>query len=318
MPFVSIIVLNWNGKRYVDSFFASVYKQTYPAEKIEVIFVDNASTDDSVAYFTSKKYPRTKLVETGANYGYAGGNNYGFREAKGQYVAVCNNDLELESHWLENLVKCARETDADVVVPKLVYAGSDTINNAGSMLVPNSDWPNKERGIDEPASLPEFNIRQEVTAFCGASPLFKREFLEQVGLFDKRFFLYWEDGDLAWRGQKKHKRYMYEPKAIAYHNASGSTGGSTSPVFIYYVSRNRVLILIKNGRLRYACKAFAKVGRDHVLYKISDVFNATKTGRGKKAALQSLWLGMKIIAGIIALTPIMLCKRWKLISEEHL
>jgi len=318
VPLVSIIVLNWNGKRFIDSFFDSVYTQTYPSQKIEILFVDNASSDDSVAYFDSKHYPRARLVQTGANYGYSGGNNYGFREAKGQYIVVCNNDLELDPHWLENLVECATETDADIVVPKLVYAGSNTINNAGSILIPDSDWPNKERGIDEPADLAEFNVRQEVTAFCGASPLFKRDFLEEVGLFDKRFFLYWEDGDLSWRGQKKGKKYVYEPTAIAYHNASGSTGGSTSPVFVYYVSRNRILILVKNAKLRYALKAFAKVGRDHVLYKIRDVFAAIKSGQGKKTALRNLWLGIKIIAGTVALTPVMLCKRWKLISEEHL
>lgn len=317
-PLVTVIVLNWNGKRFIDSFFNSIYKQTYPSDKIEILFVDNASSDDSVVYFSSKKYPRARLVQTGANYGYAGGNNYGFREAKGDYVAVCNNDLELDAHWLENLITSVRETHADVTVPKLVYADSGKINNAGSMFVPDSDWPNKERGIDEPADSPEFNTRQEITAFCGASPLFKRSFLKDVGLFDKHFFLYWEDGDLSWRGQKAGKKYIYEPKAVAYHHTSGSTGGSTSPVFIYYVSRNRVLISIKNGKLRYAAKAFAKVMRDHVFFKVRDVISSMKSGQGKKAAARSLWLGIKIIAGIITLTPLMLCKRWRLIREEHL
>lgn len=318
LPFVSIIVLNWNGRRFVDGFFDSIEKLDYPKDCLEVIFVDNGSTDDSVAYFKSKKISYARLVETGANYGYAKGNSFGFRAAKGDYIAVCNNDLELDKNWLKELVASAKRTNADVTVPKLVFADTKTINNAGSMLVPDSDWPNLERGMDAPMDDPEFNKEVEVTAFCGASPLFKKSFLEDVGLFDRRFFLYWEDGDLSWRGQKQGKKYIYAPKSIAYHHTSGSTGGSVSPVFIYHVSRNRVIILIKNARFFYAFKAFAKVGRDHVLFKIRDLWHAIRSGHGRKQALANLRLGLKIIFGIIALTPISLMKRWHIVKEETL
>jgi GT2 family glycosyltransferase len=316
--FVSIIVLNWNGKRFIDGFFDSIAKQTYPQDKIEILFVDNASSDDSVTYFESKHIPNARLIQTGDNYGYSGGNNFGFREAKGDYVAVCNNDLELAPTWLEELIKVAAATDADVVVPKLVYAESRMINNAGSILVPNSDWPNKERGMGRPADDPEFNEQIEVTAFCGASPLFKRSFLHDVGLFDRRFFLYWEDGDLSWRGQKAGKKYIYAPRAIAYHHTSGSTGGEQSPVFIHYVSRNRVLILIKHGQPKYIAKAFAKVGRDHVLYKVRDLYHAITTGSGRKSALRALIRGIKILGSATLLAPVMLAKRWKILKEETL
>jgi len=315
-PFVSIIVLNWNGKRFVDGFFDTIAKQTYPQDKIEILFVDNGSTDDSVDYFESKHIANARLIETGKNYGYSGGNNYGFREAVGEYIVVCNNDLELAPDWLEKLVAAAQQTQADIVVPKLVYAESKTINNAGSTLLPNSDWPNVERGMNQPVDDPEFNNQVEVTAFCGASPLFTRSFLHDVGLFDKHFFLYWEDGDLSWRGQKLNKRYVYAPESVAYHHTSGSSGGEQSPVFIYYVSRNRLLVLIKHASLKVVLKAFAKVGRDHVLYKIRDVWKATIHGSGRKPAAKALWLGIKILCGALWLTPIMLAKRWKLLREE--
>lgn len=315
-PLVTIIVLNWNGKRFVDGFFNSIAKQTYPQEHIEILFIDNGSTDDSVAYFQNKGIPNARLVETGANYGYAGGNDFGFYEAKGDYIAVCNNDLELAESWLQELVKVAQATDADVVVPKLVFADSKTINNAGSMLVPDSDWPNRERGMNQPVDTPEFNKQVEVTAFCGASPLFKRSFLHDVGLFDRRFFLYWEDGDLSWRGQKKGKKYVYAPKSVAYHHTSGSTGGEQSSVFIYYVSRNRLLVLVKHARPKLILKGFAKVGRDHVLYKIRDLSNAVVHGSGRKHAAKALWRGIKILADALRLTPIMLAKRWGIIKEE--
>lgn len=318
LPFVSILVLNWNGKRYIDSFFDSVASQDYGLKNLEVIFIDNGSTDDSVRYFLSKKYPFARLVETGANLGYAGGNNYGFKEAKGDYIVVCNNDLRLAKNWLSNLIEAAKETHADVIVPKLVYENTDIINNAGSILIPDSDWPNLERGINQSNNLPEFSKRATVTAFCGASPLFKRSFLKNVGLFDKNFFLYWEDNDLSWRGQKKGKTYVYEPSAVAYHDASGSTGGEASPIFNHYVSRNRILVLVKNGRLRYVVKAFLKVTRDHVLWKIKDLFVSIARRSGRKHAAIALWRGVKIIADALRLTPIMLAKRWKIIREDTL
>lgn len=317
-PSVTIIVLNWNGKKFIDSFFDSIDKQTYPRERMEVLFVDNASSDGSQEYFKSKKVPYARLVQTGANHGYSGGNNYGFREAKGDYVVVCNNDLELAPDWLEILVETADRTKADVVVPKLVFAESKKINNAGSMIHPDKDWPIIERGIDQPADKPEFNEETEVTAFCGASPLFRRSFLREIGLFDKRFFLYWEDGDLSWRGQDKGKKYIYAPKSVAYHYHSGSTGGEQSKTFVYYVSRNRVLILVKHARLRVVCKGFAKVTRDHVVWKIKDLYRAARGGSGRRKALSALVLGLRIVLGILWLTPVMLLKRWHILKEEHL
>lgn len=318
LPLVSILVLNWNGKRFIDGFFSSIAAQTYPQKSIEIIFIDNASSDDSVDYFLGKKIPNARLVQTGANYGYSGGNNFGFREAKGDLIVVCNNDLELAPDWLSELVAAEQRSDADIVVPKLVFAESKTINNAGSMLLPNSDWPNVERGMNQPVDTPEFDVETEVTAFCGASPLFKRSFLQEVGLFDRRFFLYWEDGDLSWRGQKKGKKYLYAPRAVAYHHTSGSTGGAESDTFIHYVSRNRLLILVKHASTRLVLKGFAKVGRDHVLYKIRDLYHAARSHTGRKPAAHALWRGIGILAGALRLTPIMLAKRWGLMKEETL
>lgn len=299
---------------------ASYNRLKYPKQSRELIFIDNDSTDNSLTYFT-KKYGRQSdvcIIHNDKNYGYAGGNNSGFRVANGDYIAVCNSDLELDPNWLDELVDAALRTEADVVVPKLVYADTRLINNAGSDLVPDSDWPNQERGMNEPASKPEFNKEVEITSFCGASPLIKRSFLEEVGLFDGHFFLYWEDVDLAWRGQKAGKKYTYAPRAVAYHHTSGSSGGEQSPTFIYYVGRNRILILLKNGRPRYILKAFAKVGRDHVFYKIHDLYHAVINRSGRKQAARALLLGVKIIAGSLLLSPVIIAKRWKFVREKTL
>lgn len=317
-PLISILVLNWNGKRYIDGFFKSISKQTYGLEDLEVIFIDNNSSDNSVEYFLSKKIPYARLLQTGDNLGYAGGNNFGFKESRGDYVIVCNNDLELSPTWLEEMMKVALKTKADIVVPKLIYGNQHKINNAGSNIFPEQDWPIIERGIGKPDTDPEFDKQADVTAFCGASPLFTREFLQNVGLYDKNFFLYWEDGDLSWRGQKAGRRYVYAPKAVAYHYASGSTGGEQSATFVYHVSRNRILILLKHARPMVIFKGIAKVGRDHILYKFRDLFGAVIRGSGRRPALNKLGLGFKIMFGALALSPVMLAKRWGILKEEHL
>lgn len=317
-PLVSVVNLNWNGRKFIDGFFDSINRLNYPKDRIEILFVDNNSSDDSVKYFLSKKVKNARLIQAGANYGYAKGNNIGIKEARGDYIAVCNNDLEFDPMWLDNLVKTALETDADVVVPKLIFADSKRINNAGSTLIFDSDWPNDERGVNASRSKPEFNKRTKVTAFCGASSLVKRSFFESVGIFDKHFFLYWEDTDLSWRGYKQGKTIIYEPKSVVYHHTSSSTGGSNSPIFVYYVSRNRVLILIKNGSIYYAVRAFVSVTRDHVIYKIKDLFVTILNGQNGKGAFSNLLLGLRIMRGIVRLTPLMILKRYGIVKEEIL
>lgn len=316
-PTVSVVVLNWNGERYLDPFFESLAQQTYPAELIDVVFVDNASSDASVARFEALQIPRSQVVQTGANLGYSGGNNAGIRLATGDFVAVCNNDLILAETWLENLVGAATETSADVVVPKLIYQDSGLINNAGSVLVAGSTWPNFERGMGSDQNDPEFAVRCEVTSFCGASPLFRQDFLQRVGLFDPTFFLYWEDSDLAWRGQRAGSTYIYEPSAIALHAGSGSVVAG-SRTFNHYVSRNRILVLLKNGALPLAAACFAEVFLHHVVWKLRDVGSAVRRRSGRRESFVALWRGCLIIAATLRWAPVALLKRFRIISEESL
>ena len=318
LPFISIVVVLWNSEDLIDGLYHAIDKQTYPHNRLELLLVDNNSQDETTKRAEDQRPKYARLIKTGGNYGYAGGNNFGFRETKGEFIVVCNPDIRPDPNWLMKLVETAVATKADVVVPKVVFSDKSLINNAGSDLHPMSDWPIIDRGINESAHNSAFDKRVEVTAFCGASPLLRRSFLNDIGVFDKYFFLYWEDGDLSWRGQKAHKHYIYEPGAVAAHYHGGSTGGEQSKTFIYYVSRNRVLILIKHAQLHVAVKAFIKVCRDHIIWKVRDLWEATLKGSGKRQAAGSLLLGIKIVLGVIRLTPIMLAKRWHILREEAL
>lgn len=318
-PLVSVVVLNWNGKRFVDPFMKGFLKQDYPAEQLELLFTDNGSTDGSVAYFKERygKDKRCKVILNGGNYGYAGGNDLGIKHITGDYALVCNNDLELEASAITELVKAAQIHQADVTTAKLMYLNKPgIINNAGSRLEPDSDWPIYELGINEEDS-DEYRKDYEITAFCGACILIKRDFLETVGLFDKRFFLYFEDGDLSWRGQKAGKKYFYASKAIAYHYHTGSsTEGSA--LFNHFVGRNRLLILTKNARYRVIAKGWAKTLRDHLLLRVKRILLSLRGKYSKKQALEEFWLSQKMLWAAAFMTPYALAKRYHILGEDRL
>lgn len=318
-PFVSIVVLNWNGKRFVDPFLNSFINQDYPSDRTELIFTDNGSTDDSVDYFNKKysKEKNIKLVLNGKNYGYAGGNNRGIKHAKGDYILICNNDLELDKKLVSSLVESAERTRAAVTVPKLMYLNKPgIINNAGSRLDARNDWPIWEIGKDE-KDAGQFSSEFEITAFCGACPLITREFLHNVGLFDDKFFLYFEDGDLSWRGQIAGYKYMFTPKAIAYHFHTGSSKEG-SPIFNYYVGRNRVLILLKNASFRVIARGIAKTLKDHLFKRLGNIAKASVGKYGKRQSLNEFLASSRMLLGILLLTPYALLKRYKIIKEIRL
>ena len=319
LPLVSVVVLNWNRKRFVDPFMDSIALQTYPKDHLEVLFTDNASSDGSVEYI-KKKYgdlPYLKIVENDKNYGYSKGNNLGIHRASGDYVLVCNNDLELEKNLIKELVAAASKNKAAATVAKLVYANrAGYINNAGSRLEPNSDWPIYEDGKDEKDTGQYEQIRG-ITAFCGACVLFSREFLHRVGLFDNKFFMYFEDGDLSWRGQKAGYKFFYAPKAVAYHEHTGTTKEGSS-LFNHFVGRNRLLILTKNAAFKVLAKAWAKTLRDHLLLRLKHLYLALFRKYPRRQALREFTLSQKMIWAAVLMTPYALGKRYRIIKEDRL
>lgn len=318
-PTVSIVVLNWNGKRYVDGFMSGVLGQTYSKELLEIVFTDNDSSDDSVDYFMDNygKNSNVKIVKNDANHGYSKGNNLGIKQATGDYVLICNNDLELDKKLVENLVDSAISNSADLVVPKLMFLNKKGyINNAGSSLSPNNEWPVQEIGYDQ-KDIGQYDKTVEISAFCGACVLIKRSFLREIGLFDNKFFMYFEDVDLSWRGQKKGAKYIYEPTAIAHHAHTGSSKeGST--LFNHFVGRNRMLVLIKNAPIVTILKGTRSTLRDHLILRLKNLVKALLGRYSKKQALREFYFSQKMLFSILALTPYVILKRLKIIKEEKI
>ncbi len=408
LPFVSVIVVNHNGLRFLPACLSSLESLSYPKSRYEVLLVDNASEDKSVD-FVSGRFPWVRIIESDTNLGFAGGNNLGIANAGGEYLALINNDAAADETWLKELVEACRENreigaatskilffhpflsieitsstsnpkksntgldgrdlgikvgsvsidEADVTgqtqfvegfylaessgngdyrwtagraearipIPqtgrklllRLQLAGDnkkecrisvagageaarfevdnefkdycvripgdpaapayDVINSAGSIIF--SDGSGADRGFLE-EDRGQFEKKEEVFGACAASVILKREMLQDVGLFDDGFFMYYEDTDLAWRARFRGWKFIYAPKSVVRHVHCGSSI-EWSPFFTRHVERNRLYMLAKNADsklfLRSWLRFYLRLCRDGMrLLKAGVAGNRDRTG----------------------------------------
>jgi GT2 family glycosyltransferase len=245
-PAVSVVIPNLNGRHLLGRCLERLRQQT--VTDVETIVVDNGSEDDSVA-FVESHFPETQVVALSENRGFAGGMNAGIERARGAYVALLNNDAEADPRWVEELLACLeRHPRAAAVTSKLLLAdGRNTVDGAGDSLTPSFlPYP---RGHGEP-DRGQFEEEVEVFSPAGAASLWRRSALDDVGLFDERFFAYYEDVDLGFRARLKGYECWYAPKAVAYHHR-GATAGTHTDFTLFHPIKNRWFLILKNapGRL---------------------------------------------------------------------
>lgn len=236
---VSIIVVNWNGERFLKNCLGALSGQTYP--NYEIIMVDNGSADNSVC-FVRENFPEVKIVALGKNTGFTGGNAAGLEIAQGAYIALVNNDARPEQTWLENLIQpMLRDPTVGICASKLIFEDTRTVNSAGDGLTTAGVGFNRGLGSEAAGfAVPEF-----VFGACGAAVLYRRRMLEEIGFLDEDFFLYDEDTDLNFRAQLAGWNCSYVPMAIAYH-MSNATSRRLSDLHVYYHTRNLEFVWIKN------------------------------------------------------------------------
>jgi GT2 family glycosyltransferase len=171
---------------------------------------------------------------------------------------LLNNDAYPRPGFLSALLSRAEsEPTVAAVTSKLLFAAHpETIQNAGCHLL--SDGSGADRGAGE-ADHGQYDRTEVVFGFCGAGALLRRQALDEVGLFDERFFMYYEDTDLSWRLRLHGWRVLYEPGAVAEHDHA-ATAGEWSPFFTFHVDRNRVFTLLKNARWSFALRCLLGLG----------------------------------------------------------
>jgi GT2 family glycosyltransferase len=237
---ISVVVLNWNGIKVLNQCLSSLRTQTYTP--LEIIVVDNASTDNSVD-FIRERFRDVKLVVNEKNLGFGGGNNVGIRASEGRYIMMLNNDTRLDPHCIEELRRGIEENDRyGACASKILLEYEDNLIDAAGIVV-CPDGLSIGRGRLEKGD--RYNDEVEVFFASDCACLYRREMLEDIGLYDEDFFAYADETDMGWRAQLAGWKCIYNPKAVVYHFHSASAG-TYSPFKAYLVERNRIWVAIKN------------------------------------------------------------------------
>ena len=243
-PLVSIIIVNWNGRHLLDECLSSLEVQTY--RNFEVVFVDNGSQDDSLA-FVREKYPSVIPVALASNRGFTGGNIAGYQIARGDYIALLNNDASLCERWLEYMVAVlASDPRIGICSSKIIINGTSLIDSVGDCFT--TAFTGTKIGEHEDKS--RYNVSMLVPGACAAAVIYRREMLDDIGFLDDDFFLNHEDTDLNMRAWLAGWRCMFVPEAVAHHKVSASIG-ALSDTSVYYFARNNEWVWLKNVPLKY-------------------------------------------------------------------
>lgn len=265
MKKVFIVTLNFNTATHTHTFLDSVTQLDTEGIALSIIIVENGSKEPFELSETEKKQP-IHVIYTKENTGFTGGNNIGISYALShgaEYVLIVNNDTIVDKGLLQNLL---RVLDSDkkigMTTPKIYFAKGHEFHKdrykreelgkvlwyAGGF----TDWNHVtsiHRGVDE-VDHGQYDKEASITFATGCCMLLKIDVLEKVGLFDNRFFLYFEDADLNERIQNAGYKIFYVPQAILWHVNASSTGGSGSSLQDYFLTRNRMLFGMRYAPLR--------------------------------------------------------------------
>lgn len=239
---VVVVIPNWNGEDFIKESLRSLEKQSLPHD---VIVVDNGSIDKSVSMIRAF-HPKVKLIEFKDNAGFAGGVNRGIRPALKsgyEYIALFNNDAVADKHWLEHLVTAAElHKESGIITGKFMRMDKKHIDSTGDQYsIWGMPFPSNRNLLDNES----FSKGQHVFSATGGASLYRASMLEKIGLFDEKFFAYYEDVDISFRAQLAGWKVWYEPTALAYHHVSG-TSSKLGDFSRYHATKNFFMLYVKN------------------------------------------------------------------------
>ncbi len=244
-PKIVSIVLTWNSADTIEECLNSLDRSSY---KTDIIVVDNNSSDKTRDIIL-KKFPTIKLINTNVNLGYAGGNNVGIAQAinkHAEYIFILNPDAKVHVDCVNQLLKRIQdEKDLAGVSPKIYHSGSNEIYFAGSLI----HWHNGVTTQPGGADRGQFNSTLYTERLSGCAMLLSVRAIKKVGIMDERFFLYYEETDWSISFQKAGFKLGLVVDALVWHKASSSTGGFLSPLYHYYMTRNKLLFIQKRRPL---------------------------------------------------------------------
>ena len=243
-PLVSIVTLNWNQTKVTCEFLESTRKLQY--KNYEILVCDMGSDVDPTEEVNAGNYPNTKVLRSEKNLGFTGGNNWGMRQAKGDYVFIVNNDTEVTPELLTVLLEPFYEDPTiGVTCPKIrFFSHPDTIQYAGFNEI--DLYTGRVTAV---GSKEKDNGQHDTPGYThgahGCAMLVKKDVIDKVGMFPETFFIYYEEWDWSSRIIKAGYHIYYQPKGLIYHKES-ITMGKQSAIKVYYHTRNRILYMRRN------------------------------------------------------------------------
>jgi GT2 family glycosyltransferase len=253
LPKISVLVLNYNGLRFLDKCFQSLGELHYP--DYEVILVDNASSDGSVAH-VREKFPWVKLLVHEKNYGFCEGYNRSIASAQGEYLAFLNNDTRVDPDWLAELASAVQGDQADICGSKMLSLDNpEMIASRGGKITPIGSGYDID--FDSRDSKAEDNKLTFVGAVGSGAMLIRKATFLEIGGFDPDYFAGVEDLDLCWRAWLKGYKVIYVARSIVYHKVGGSWQSRRSSSRIFLGQKNRLANIVKNFECGNVMKGLA-------------------------------------------------------------
>ncbi len=246
MDSLSIVILNWNGKHFLEKFLPSVIAYSGHAE---IIVADNASTDDSVEYVKAH-FPHIRIVKNTENGGFAKGYNDSLKHIESDLYLLLNSDIEVTEGWLEPLLQAMKDPQVAGCQPKvLAYDERSRFEHAGASggFLDKNYFPFCRGRIFDQFETDEgqYDGTTEVFWATGAALLIRSDIFHQSGGFDEAFFAHMEEIDLCWRIKKQGYRFLAIPESVIYH-VGGGTLPYLSPRKSYLNFRNSLYMIVKN------------------------------------------------------------------------
>lgn len=257
---VAVVILNWNGKKYLEQFLPSLVK--FSMNDAELIVADNASTDDSVV-FLQTNYPSVRIIRNAANLGFPGGYNAALSQVTADYYILLNSDIEVTADWIRPVI-AMMETDPSIAAcqPKILswsdrqrfeYAGA-----AGGFIdIYGYPFCRGRLFMDLEEDQGQYNDPAEIFWASGACMFVRASSYHKLGGLDEDFFAHMEEIDFCWRLQNEGYRVMYCPGSVVYH-IGGGTLPKVSWVKTYLNFRNNFLLLYKNLPPELLFKVFSR------------------------------------------------------------
>lgn len=238
---IYVVIPNWNGADMLAACLQSLLQQTL---KASIVVVDNGSKDESVSLI-ERQFPQVTLIKSTKNLGFAGGVNVGIKYAldnRADAVALFNNDAVADKDWLKNLAVALRSEKTGISTCKFMRDDKKHFDSTGDFYsIRGIPFP---RGRNQPDNG-QYNEPEDVFGASGGASLYRSSMLKDIGLFDEKFFAYYEDVDISFRAQLAGWKIRYTPSAVAYHMV-GATSSGMGSFSHYHSNKNFYFLYIKN------------------------------------------------------------------------